>query len=89
MKDAKQCELEVLAAVGKLLISKLDGRDDLARAIFDALIPQFEDRYPYHKILTHIVLGQVPERDETKEEIIARLQGKSMPRPFPNLPEKF
>ena len=89
MRDYKQCELEVLAAVGKLLISKLKGRDELGHAIFDALIPQFFDRYPYHKILTHIVLGQVPERDETKEEIIARLKGKSKPRPFPNLPEKF
>lgn len=89
MRDTKQCELEVLAAVGKLLISKLDGRDDLARAIFDALIPQFEDRYPYHKILTEIVLGQVEEKDESKEEIIARMQGHGRPRPFPNLPEKF
>lgn len=88
MRDTKQCELEVLAAVGKLLISKLHGRDDLARAIFDALIPQFEDRYPHHKILTEIVLGQVEEKDESKEDIIARMQG-SRPRPFPNLPEKF
>lgn len=88
MRDTKQCELKVLAAVGKLLISKLDGRDDLARAILDALLPQFEDRYPYHKILTEIVLGHVEEKDESKKEITATMQG-SRPRPFPNLPEKF
>lgn len=78
MKDLEQCEQEVLAAVGKLLISQLEGRDDLARAIFDTLTPQFS-RYPYLKILTHTVLGQIPERDETKEELIARIWGRDKP----------
>lgn len=77
MKDYEQYEQEILAAVGKLLISKLAGRDDLAHAIFNALIPQFQDRYPYHKILTETVLGQV-EEDDSKEDIIASLRGHTL-----------
>ena len=83
MKDYKVCELEVFAAVGELLVSKLHGRDDLAYAIFEALLPQFQDRYPYHKILTHIVLGMA--KDETEEKIIARVEGRLYP--LPNLPD--
>lgn len=89
MRDIKQSELEVLAEVGKLLISKLDGRDDLARAIFNTLIPQFQDRYPYHKLLSHLVLAHVEEKDESREDVIARMQGHGSSRPFPNLPDKF
>ncbi|MCL4469920.1 MAG: hypothetical protein M1547_02015 [Gammaproteobacteria bacterium] len=74
-KDYSACEQEVLAAVGELLVSQLAGRDELARAIFGALVPRFMGRYPHHKILTHIVLGQIEEeRGETY---------------LPNLPEKL
>jgi len=83
MKDYEQCELEVLAAVGELLVSKLKGRDDLAYAIFDALLPQFRDRYPYHKILAHILLGNAELRVDMK----SRHKG-DLP-PFPKLPDKF
>jgi len=71
-KEYSAVEQEVLAAVGELLVSQLAGRDELARAIFEALVPQFMNRYPHHKILTHIVLGQVKE--ETDEEFEARLR---------------
>jgi len=89
MKDNKDYEVEIFAAVGKLIVSNLQGHDDLARAIFDALVPEFENRYPRHKILAELVLRHVPERDETKEEIIARLQGRGKPRPYSTLPEVF
>ncbi len=82
--DYSACEQEILAAVGDLLISQLAGRDELARAIFEALSPQFMDRYPHHKILTHVVLGQIKE--ESGEDLEARLKGRIH---LPNLPEKF
>lgn len=73
-------ELEVLAAVGELVVSQLKGHDEVARAIFAALAPQFEHReYPYLKTLTHIVLQHVQEADESKEAIIARLSGNHGP----------
>lgn len=39
-----QYELNVLAAVGKLLISELKSLDELSNAIFDAPAPQFGRR---------------------------------------------
>jgi hypothetical protein len=83
MKDYDQCELEVLAAVGELLVSKLKGRDDLAYAIFDALLAQFQGRYPHHKILTDILLGNAELRVDMK----SRHEG-DLP-PFSELPDKF
>lgn len=82
MRDIKQCEQEVLAAADKLSLSKLNGRNDLVRAISNALVPQFEDRYPYHKTLTEIVLKHVYEKYESMEEIISRIQGHSGLLPF-------
>jgi len=89
MKDTKDYEVEIFAAVGKLIVSNLQGHDDLAHAIFDALVPEFENRYPRHKILTELVLQYVPERDETKEETIARLQCRGKSSPYSTLPEVF
>jgi hypothetical protein len=85
MIEYTDCEQEVYAAVGELLVSKLDGQDDLARAIFEALVPKFINRYPHHKILTHIVLGKIKE--ESEEELETRL--KAILNPLPNLLEKF
>jgi hypothetical protein len=81
MKEPKEYsayEQEILAAVGELLISKLEGHDDIARAIFKELVPQFIDRYPYHKILTHLVLQHVKE--ETQEELEARIRSRMHPK---------
>jgi hypothetical protein len=60
-KDYTKIEQEILAAVGELIISKLDGRDDIAYAIFDTLVSQYGGYFPHHKVLTHLVLQHVEE----------------------------
>ncbi|MDP1872052.1 MAG: hypothetical protein Q8K61_10565 [Gallionella sp.] len=80
MKEPKEYlvyEQEILAAVGELLVSKLEGHDDLARVIFDELAPKFLNRYPYHKILTHIIFQHTKE--ETPEEMEIRLRSRMHP----------
>lgn len=70
-------EEEILAAVGKLVIDKLKGHDEVAYAIFDELCPLFENkRFPYHKVLTHTVLQHVSESEESME---ARLMQRMHP----------
>lgn len=75
MRDIEQCELEILAAVGKLLISKLEGHDDVAQSIFDSLLPQFENRYPHHKLLTHILLEHIDKENKCAEGDFKNLPG--------------
>lgn len=70
-KEYSAVEQEILVAVGELFVAQLKGRDELAHAVFKTLVPQFINRYPQHKILTHIVLGQIKE--ETDEELKVRL----------------
>ena len=38
-------ELEVLAAIGEFLVTKLAKKNDVARAVFDELTPQFLDKW--------------------------------------------
>lgn len=45
---------EVLAAIGAWTMHNCQGNADMADEIFKCLIPQFKDRFPQHKLLSHM-----------------------------------
>ncbi len=47
---------EVLAAIGFWTMHSCQGNTELADEIFRCVIPNFEDRYPHHKLLAHLCL---------------------------------
>jgi transcriptional regulator NrdR family protein len=63
-KDYTKVEQEILAAVGELIISKLKDRDDIAYAIFDTLVPQYNGYFPHHKVLNDLVMKYVKDNSE-------------------------
>ncbi len=50
-KDPMQ---EVLAAVGAWTMHNCQGNAEMADEIFRCVVPKFQDRYPHHKLLTHL-----------------------------------
>ncbi|KRH79561.1 hypothetical protein FERRO_06290 [Ferrovum sp. JA12] len=50
-KDPMQ---EVLAAIGAWTMHNCQGNAEMADEIFNCLIPKFQDRFPHHKLLTHL-----------------------------------
>ena len=67
-KDYTKVEQEILAAIGELIIAKLEGRDDIAYAIFDTLVTQYGGYFPHHKVLNDLVLQHVDEKGEVHTE---------------------
>ncbi|CDF86795.1 hypothetical protein PKB_5485 [Pseudomonas knackmussii B13] len=53
MTDA---EIEVRLAIAGYLIPRLVGTP-AAREAFNALVAKFQDRYPYHKLLTRLLIA--------------------------------
>ena len=45
---------EVLAEIGRQVMQSAQGRPGPAKAIFEATLPAFRDKYPQHKILAHL-----------------------------------
>jgi len=86
-------EEEILAAVGKLVIDKLKGHDEVAYAIFDELCPLFQNmRFPYHKVLTHTVLQHVSESEDSMEaRLLQRMHPENLEylRTSPSLSSLF
>jgi hypothetical protein len=56
-------EVEVQLAIAQFVIRRVAGTP-AGREIFDALLPRFEDRLFYHKLLTHYLIR--PEHIETE-----------------------
>lgn len=50
-KDPMQ---EVLAAIGAWTMHNCQGKPEMAAEIFNCLVPKFLDRYPHHKLLSHL-----------------------------------
>lgn len=49
-------EIEVRLAIAGYLIPRLAGTPT-AREAFNALVAKFQDRYPHHKLLTHLLIA--------------------------------
>ena len=95
----EQLENEVQVAVGKLILSHLEGRRDLARAIFNALVPyngtpRFNVRL---KVLTELTLDAAGGEDDPLEyrpgerPRLKTVQPSTptLPDALSNLPEKL
>jgi hypothetical protein len=55
MKDTKEYETEVLAAIGRWAVrNPLQHRSELVREMFDDVVKEFIGYYPQHKILSHL-----------------------------------
>lgn len=50
-KDPMQ---EVLAAIGAWTMHNCQGKPEMADEIFRCIVPKFQDRYPHHKLLSHL-----------------------------------
>jgi hypothetical protein len=46
-------DIEVLAAIGAWTLHEAQGRPELARDIFNQVLPPIQDHYPHHKLLAH------------------------------------
>ena len=46
-------DIEVLAAIGAWTLHEAQGRPELAKDIFNQVLPPMRDRYPHHKLLAH------------------------------------
>jgi len=53
MKKRDPVSLEILSAIGAWTLHNAQGKPTEARRIFKCLVPQFEGRYPHHKLLSH------------------------------------
>jgi len=62
---------EVLAEIGRIVLNSVQGRPELAREVFNAVIPKFQNRYPHHKILSHFLLQEAFEREINGENLVA------------------
>lgn len=52
---ADEAERDVLAAIGRWAVEHvLRHRAELANQMFDDVAPQFNGRYPHHKLLSHL-----------------------------------
>ena len=51
-----QAEIEVRLAIAGYLIPRLAGTP-AGREAFNALVAKFQDRYPHHKLLTHLLIA--------------------------------
>lgn len=49
-------EIEVRLAIAGYLIPRLAGTP-AGRETFNALVAMFQDRYPHHKLLTHLLIA--------------------------------
>lgn len=49
---SKEPELRIIRAVADLKMKEIQGNSYQVNQVFTALIPQFVDRYPEHKLLT-------------------------------------
>ena len=68
--DLAQIEQEICIAVGELILGQLVGRRELARAIFNALVPQIQQMPHYNqrlKLLTELTLDAAGGEDERLE----------------------
>lgn len=54
MKDNRDPMQGVLAAIGAWTMHNCQGNAELANEIFRCVIPKFQDRYPHHKLLSHL-----------------------------------
>lgn len=77
MSGYSEYELEIRSAVADLFLSQLARRPDLADAIFDKLVKQFEGKYPHHKLLTNMTIGSV---DEDLHEVGLEYPSGELPR---------
>ena len=46
-------DIEVLAAIGAWTLHEAQGKPELAKDIFNQVLPPIRDRYPHHKLLAH------------------------------------
>lgn len=53
MKKPDYITAEILATIGAWTLHNAQGKPEIAEAIFKDLLPQFQGRYPHHKLLTH------------------------------------
>lgn len=61
----EDAQREVLAAIGAWALREMQGQPERSRALFDALVPLFDGRYPHHKILTHFCVEAREPKDVT------------------------
>lgn len=59
---------DVLAAIGEWTLREMQGQPERVRVLFDALAPRFQERYPQHKILTHLCQEAREPKDVTPPE---------------------
>ena len=52
--DYDDYETVVLAAIGRAALSEMQGQQERLNLLFQALTPQFKNRYPHLKILTDL-----------------------------------
>lgn len=52
-KKSSAPDIEVLAAIGAWTLHEAQGRPELAKDIFNQVLPPMRDRYPHHKLLAH------------------------------------
>jgi hypothetical protein len=57
-------EVEVQLAIAQFVIKRVAGTT-AGKEIFDALIPRYDNRFPYHKLLANYLTS--PEHMETQE----------------------
>ncbi len=53
MKKPDYISAEILATIGAWTLHNAQGKPEIASAIFKNLLPQFQNRYPHEKLLTH------------------------------------
>lgn len=58
-------ETEVQLAIAQYVIKSFAGTE-IGKQIFDGLMPRYQDRFPYHKLLAHYLTS--PEYIETKRQ---------------------
>ncbi len=100
-KDRRQITQEIQLAVGKLILSQLPGRRELARAIFNALLPKVSMMQYYNaslKCLTELTLGAAGGEDVNIEcrpgerprmKNVVRTKNITLSEALDELPEKL
>lgn len=100
-KDRRQITQEIQLAVGKLILSQLSGRRELARAIFNALLPKVSMMQYYNaslKCLTELTLGAAGGEDANIEcrpgerprlKNVIRTKNITLSEALDDLPEKL
>lgn len=53
-RSYEDCETAVLAAIGRAALYEMQGKPERLEVLFQALAPQFKNRYPYLKILSDL-----------------------------------